>query len=125
MERKLRWWRKYVLSTDHKVIGIQYAISGFAFFFFGFCLMMMMRWQLTYPGRPLPIIGKLFGSSMPGGVIDAPSFGRCHLRRKREASGCQTTLPDSAAGLLAWPKACSAAKLPTSLAALHLACVQT
>src|SRR6266403_1564018 len=73
MERELGWWRKYVFSTDHKVIGIQYAISGFVFLFFGFCLMMMMRWQLAYPGKPLPIIGKLFGSSMPGGVM-TPEF---------------------------------------------------
>ncbi|HWY41722.1 MAG TPA: cbb3-type cytochrome c oxidase subunit I [Chthoniobacterales bacterium] len=73
MERELGWWRRYVFSTDHKVIGIQYAISGFVFLFFGFSLMMMMRWQLAYPGRPLPIIGKLFGSSMPGGVM-TPEF---------------------------------------------------
>src|SRR6266436_2744695 len=73
MERELGWWRKYVFSTDHKVIGIQYAISGFVFLFFGFCLMMMMRWQLAYPGKPLPIIGKLFGNSMPGGVM-TPEF---------------------------------------------------
>ena len=25
-------WRRYVFSTDHKVIGIQYAVSGFIFF---------------------------------------------------------------------------------------------
>ena len=73
MERELGWWRKYVFSTDHKVIGIQYAISGFVFLLFGFGLMMLMRWQLAYPGKPLPIIGKLFGSSMPGGVM-TPDF---------------------------------------------------
>src|SRR5437867_11580321 len=70
---ELGWWRKYVFSTDHKVIGIQYAISGLVFLFFGFCLMMLMRWQLAYPGKPLPIIGKLFGASMPGGVM-TPDF---------------------------------------------------
>src|SRR6266404_4731514 len=73
MERELGWWRKFVFSTDHKVIGIQYAISGLVFLFFGFCLMMLMRWQLAYPGKPLPIIGKLFGASMPGGVM-TPDF---------------------------------------------------
>jgi cytochrome c oxidase subunit I len=81
MERELGWWRKYVFSTDHKVIGIQYAISGFVFLLFGFCLMMMMRWQLAYPGKPLPIIGRLFGSSMPGGVMTADfynSLGAMH-----------------------------------------------
>src|SRR5260370_34480442 len=34
---------------------------------------MMMRWQLAYPYKPLLIIGKLFGSYMPGGVT-TPDF---------------------------------------------------
>ena len=60
-EHELGFWRKYVFSTDHKIIGIQYGISGLIFLFFGFCLMMLMRWQLAYPGQPLPVIGNLLG----------------------------------------------------------------
>src|SRR5690242_14805575 len=56
---ELGFWRKYVFSTDHKVIGIQYGISGLLFLFFGFCLMMIMRWQLAYPGHPIPVIGNI------------------------------------------------------------------
>ena len=68
------FWRKYIFSTDHKVIGIQYGISGLFFLLFGFCLMMIMRWQLAYPEQPLPLIGKLFGDAqMPGGVM-LPEF---------------------------------------------------
>src|SRR5256886_15910693 len=55
---ELGWWRKYIFSTDHKVIGIQYGLCGLVFLFFGFCLMMLMRWQLAYPGQALPGIGK-------------------------------------------------------------------
>ena len=55
----LGFWQKYVFSTDHKVIGIQYGITALMFLFLGFCLMMMMRWQLAYPGHPIPIVGKL------------------------------------------------------------------
>ena len=70
----LNWWRRYVFSTDHKVIGIQYTLTALLFLFFGFCLMMMMRWQLAYPGEPMPIIGSLFGEgSMPGGIM-LPEF---------------------------------------------------
>jgi cytochrome c oxidase subunit 1 len=70
----LGFWRKYVFSTDHKWIGIQYSVTALLFLFFGFCLMMMMRWQLAYPGEALPIIGKLFGDSrMPGGIM-LPEF---------------------------------------------------
>ncbi len=71
---ELGFWRKYVFSTDHKVIGIQYAVTGLLFLFFGFSLMMMMRWQLAYPGAPLPLIGGLFGDArMPGGIM-LPEF---------------------------------------------------
>ncbi len=41
------------------MIGIQYGVTGLAFLFFGFCLMMMMRWQLAYPGQALPFFGPL------------------------------------------------------------------
>jgi cytochrome c oxidase subunit I len=71
---ELGFWWKYVFSVDHKVIGIQYAITGLLFLFFGFSLMMLMRWQLAYPGSPLPLIGGLFGDvRMPGGVM-GPDF---------------------------------------------------
>src|SRR5437763_2078823 len=56
---ELGFWRKYIFSTDHKVIGIQYGICGLIFLFFGFCLMMMMRWQLAYPGKMPPVIGPI------------------------------------------------------------------
>ena len=70
----LGFWRKYVFSIDHKVIGIQYAITGLLFLLFGFSLMMLMRWQLAYPGSPLPLIGALFGEvRMPGGIMQ-PDF---------------------------------------------------
>ena len=59
---------------DHKTIGIQYAVTGLLFLFFGFCLMMLMRWQLAYPGRALPLLGSLLGEArMPGGVM-LPEF---------------------------------------------------
>ena len=72
-DEHMSWWRRYVFSTDHKVIGIQYMISGFLFLLLGFCLMMLMRWQLAYPGQPLPLLGKFFGASMPSGVM-TPEF---------------------------------------------------
>ena len=34
---------KYIFSTDHKTIGIQYGITALFFLMFGFSLMMMMR----------------------------------------------------------------------------------
>ena len=40
---ELGFWRKYIFSTDHKVIGIQYALTGLSFLLFGFGLMILMR----------------------------------------------------------------------------------
>ena len=53
------FWRKYIFSIDHKVIGIQYGITALLFMFLGFSLMMVMRWQLAYPDTAVPIIGGL------------------------------------------------------------------
>ena len=53
------FWQKYIFSTDHKVIGIQYGITALLFLFLGFSLMMVMRWQLAYPDTSVPIIGGL------------------------------------------------------------------
>ncbi len=68
------FWRRYIFSQDHKVIGIQYGITALLFLLFGFSLMLIMRWQLAYPGEPLPILGGLLGeANAPGGVI-LPEF---------------------------------------------------
>ncbi len=73
-EHPLPFWRKYIFSTDHKVIGIQYGITALLFLFFGFGLIMMMRWQFAYPGKPMPFFGGLFGAAnMPGGIM-LPEF---------------------------------------------------
>src|SRR3954471_12758826 len=75
---ELGFWRKYIFSTDHKVIGIQYGLCGLIFLFCGFSLMMLMRFQLAYPGHALPLIGNALGrffgpGSMPDGKM-APEF---------------------------------------------------
>jgi cytochrome c oxidase subunit 1 len=46
--------RKYIFSTDHKWIGVQYTVTALVFLLLGFGMMMVMRWQLAYPGEPLP-----------------------------------------------------------------------
>jgi len=50
---ELGFIRTYIFSTDHKTIGIQYLWGGLFFLFFGFCLMLLMRWQLAFPGQAL------------------------------------------------------------------------
>jgi len=80
------FWRKYIFSTDHKVIGIQYGITGLIFLFFGFCLMMVMRWQIAYPKQAIPLVGdllqKILGQEMVAQGVMMPdlynAFGAMH-----------------------------------------------
>ena len=71
---ELSFLQAYVFSQDHKVIGIQYAITAMLFLLFGFTLMAIMRWSLAYPNLPIPLIGSFLGqANAPGGVI-LPEF---------------------------------------------------
>jgi cytochrome c oxidase subunit 1 len=80
------FWRHYVFSTDHKVVGIQYGITALLFLFFGYGLMALMRWQLAYPGKPIPLVGPLLlhflGPDLADKGIMSPdlynSFGAMH-----------------------------------------------
>ena len=40
--------------TDHKTIGLQYALTALGFLLVGFLLMLLMRWQLAWPTAPMP-----------------------------------------------------------------------
>jgi len=80
------FWQKYIFSSDHKMIGIQYGITSLLFLFFGFLLMLAMRYQLAHPGQPIPFVGGLMEKSLgddmaKGGVMQADlynAFGAMH-----------------------------------------------
>ena len=65
--------RKYIFSTDHKVIGIQYIVTGCAMALMGGLLAMLIRLQLAWPGHQWPLLEKLFPQGMLGGIM-APEF---------------------------------------------------
>ncbi len=67
------FWRKYVFSIDHKVIGIQYMGYSLMMLVVGGLLAMLVRWQMAFPGRPLAFMGKIAPSGMPGGIM-LPEF---------------------------------------------------
>ncbi len=46
---EMSFLRKYVFSTDHKVIGLQYLFTGLLTFMIGGLLALMVRWQVAYP----------------------------------------------------------------------------
>ncbi len=80
------FWQKYVFSTDHKVIGLQYGITALCFLLLGFILVALMRWQLAYPGQPIPLLGDLLGNvlgdrAISNGTLTAEGynmFGAMH-----------------------------------------------
>ena len=80
------FWSKYIFSTDHKMIGIQYGLTSLIFLFFGFLLMLAMRQQLAYPGKALPIVGQVLAKTLgddmaKDGVMQADlynAFGAMH-----------------------------------------------
>ena len=72
---------KYVFSVDHKIIGIQYLVTSLVFLLIGFCMMLLMRWQLAIPtpaddfdpeklGLIRSFLNWLFPESMPFGFMD-------------------------------------------------------
>ena len=65
--------RKYIFSEDHKIIGIQFLISGLIMLLLGGGLALMVRLQLGFPAGNLPIIGKMFFSHT-GGCMDPDSY---------------------------------------------------
>jgi cytochrome c oxidase subunit I len=63
---------KYVFSTDHKVIGLQYLFTSLAMFLLGGALALAIRWQLAWPWTEMPVIGRaLFPAT---GRVISPEF---------------------------------------------------
>lgn len=48
-ERHLSFWRRYIFSLDHKVIGIQYLVTSMAMALMGGVLALLMRLALGWP----------------------------------------------------------------------------
>src|SRR4029078_10922559 len=70
---ELGFWRKYVFSTDHKIIGIQYLITAMAMAMVGGTLSLLMRYQLGWPSLVSPTMGKIFPIAFQGNIM-APEF---------------------------------------------------
>jgi len=65
--------RRYIFSTDHKIIGIQFLFMSLLFLLLGGLLALMMRWQLGYPGQAMPGGGVLPETMAPDGIL-LPEF---------------------------------------------------
>jgi cytochrome c oxidase subunit I len=65
----MSFWSKYVFSTDHKIIGIQFLFVSLFFLLLGGVLAMQIRWQLGFPNQPMPGAGLLPETMASGGIL--------------------------------------------------------
>jgi cytochrome c oxidase subunit 1 len=68
---ELSFWKKYLFSTDHKVIGMQYTTVGLIMALVGGFLAYAFRYNLAYPGEDIPLFGNM-------GPADYNSFVTMH-----------------------------------------------
>src|SRR6266540_6595422 len=67
------FWRKYIFSTDHKIIGIQFLFVSLFFLLLGGVLAMQIRWQLGFPNTAMPL-GTLLPEAMTSGGVILPEY---------------------------------------------------
>lgn len=60
---------KYIFSTDHKMIGKQFLITGMIWAIIGGLFSVLFRLQLGYPDMSFPFLEDLFGKWAAGGRI--------------------------------------------------------
>ncbi|VAX35017.1 Alternative cytochrome c oxidase polypeptide CoxN [hydrothermal vent metagenome] len=74
-EHKQSFISKYIFSTDHKMIGIQFLWYGLFFLFIGGFQAMLIRWQMASPGVPVPMFGNLLFPES-GGIITPDAYSQ-------------------------------------------------
>jgi cytochrome c oxidase subunit 1 len=63
--------RKYIFSTDHKMISRQFLITGIVMGVIGMVMSILFRLQLAWPDQKFAILEMLLGRWAKGGVLDA------------------------------------------------------
>ncbi len=64
------FFRTYVWTHDHKMIGKQYLFTSMFFGAISGLLAMALRWQLGFPGKPMPIIGHLLALQANSAIVN-------------------------------------------------------
>lgn len=68
------FWRRYVFSVDHKVIGKQYLGLSLLMALLGGFTAYLVRWQLAWPETPVPLMGWVPEPIMYEGVIPPNTY---------------------------------------------------
>jgi cytochrome c oxidase subunit 1 len=70
----LSFWRTYVFSTDHKMIGRQFLFLGLFMLLIGGLLAMMIRWELAWPETAVPGVSWIPEPYMYQGIIPPQTY---------------------------------------------------
>jgi cytochrome c oxidase subunit I len=65
--------RRYIFSTDHKVIAVQFLLTSLLMLMVGGALALGIRWQLAYPWERMPILGDILFPA-DGGQISPEAY---------------------------------------------------
>lgn len=71
---ELGFWRTYIFSMDHKMIGRQFLFMGLLMLVIGGLLAMMMRWQLAWPETAVPGLSAIPEPYMYEGIIPPQTY---------------------------------------------------
>ncbi|MBI4537369.1 MAG: cbb3-type cytochrome c oxidase subunit I [candidate division NC10 bacterium] len=74
VHHELGFWRTYIFSTDHKMIGRQFLFLGLFMLIVGGALAMLMRWQLAWPETAVPGFGWVPEPYMVEGIIPPNTY---------------------------------------------------
>lgn len=72
-QNQVSFLRRFIFSTDHKVIGIQYILLSLVSVVIAILLSLLMRLQLTWSGQSWSLLETLFPKGAPNGVM-LPEF---------------------------------------------------
>jgi len=64
------FFTKYIFTTDHKMIGKQFLITGMFMGIIGVMMSMLFRLEIAYPEQSFPILEFFLGKWAPDGVMD-------------------------------------------------------
>jgi cytochrome c oxidase subunit I len=71
---ELRFWRKYIFATDHKMIGRQFLFLGLFMMVLGGLMALFMRWQLAWPETSVPGLSWIPEPYMYAGIIPPQTY---------------------------------------------------
>src|SRR5438309_6673085 len=77
--QELGFFRTYIFSLDHKMIGRQFLFMGLLMIIVGGLLAMLVRWELAWPETPVPGLGfipepYIYPGDHGGGIIPPPTY---------------------------------------------------